>query len=110
MRLRRFLLAAPVALAIGTATAPAASASTNWYWSPQRAEHALEIYDSQVAHDSSGASCFGTGASMRGDGTRLYRKFNCDEYDAQGAYVGSGVIKVTGQVLRRYRWLDWHNA
>jgi hypothetical protein len=110
MRLRRFLLAALAVLAIGVVAAPAASASDTWYWSPERAERALEIYDTQAAGDRSGASCLGTGHSIRPHGHRLYRKFNCDEFDTRGDYVGSGEIKVTGESMRRYRWLTWDNA
>jgi hypothetical protein len=64
-----------------------------------------------VASDGEGAFCSGAGSSIRGRySRRLYRKFNCDLYDAYGDYLGSGRIKVTGQALRRYRWLSWDEA
>jgi hypothetical protein len=80
-------------------------------WSEGRADHALELYDPDAASDYTGADCTGTGYSIRDHTrTRLYRKFNCDLYDDYGDYAGSGTIKVTGQSMRRYRWLSWDPA
>lgn len=108
--MRRLAICAAVLTACAAAPSTA-SAADDWYWSEARAESALEAYEPDVSAEEWGADCVGTGRSIRGKYVRhLYRRFYCDVYDDAGEYLGSGEIKITGQSLRRYRWLSFDEA
>jgi hypothetical protein len=106
MKIRTMAITAVLATTALAAPAGASASSYDWYWSTQRAELALKTYDRDAR---SGVACSGASSLWRTNGQRLYRKFSCDEY-APGGYVGSGVIKVTGHALNRYRWVAWQSA
>jgi hypothetical protein len=110
--MRKLIVVVALAVTALFAVPTLASARTPWYWSTQRASLALETYEADTATDGGGAFCHGMGHSMRSPSTgrKLYQRFACDLYAPGDDYLGSGVIRVTGQALRKYRWVSWSDA